>query len=217
MSYSFLLRFIARPFPTEDKALTYAANIACHLTSDRKLIKRQLENERWYLAGTLEQADVRREELRSPLADLAIKKAISDIFSINLIYWPEHQLAALFKDTLPNELTGDLRDVVFQDGTDQDYDFHDWPDDIPLFARLKAEVLSMRDDAVAAKSPFDTDVPDIGYVRRSLLYQNIFNTLSLNDWLYGYENERFKRTTFSGITHSQLAMDIATLAKSLIM
>lgn len=216
MSYSLTLRFIARPFPTEGDALAYATNLVRRLTCDSTLIKRQLENERWYLDNVLEQADVKRTELRTSFARIAIRKAVSDIFSIRMVYWPKFQLAALIKDTLPDELTDDLRDVVFQDGTDQDYEFNDWSNDIPLFARLKEEVLEMPTEAVVKKSRFSPNDTDIDYARRSLLYQNIFNTLDLDTWLYGLESEHFKRATLSGITYAELELNITTLARVML-
>lgn len=217
MSYSFTLRFIARPFLAEGEALEYVADLVHQLTDDHERIKRQLESERWYLDNALEQVGV--TNLRTAFADTVIRRAVADIFSVRMVYWPEFQLAALLKDTLPDELTSELRDVVFQNGTDQDYDFGEWPDGIPLFARLKAEALEMSAEAIAAASPFaqdGSDDLDIDYVRRSLLYQRIFDVLALNDWLYGRKSECFKRATLSGITHAELALDITTMTKKIL-
>lgn len=215
MSYSFTLRFIARPFLTEGDALEYVADLVHQLTDDHERIKRQLKSERWYLDNALEQVGV--TNFRTAFADTVIRRAVADIFSVRIVYWPEFQLAALLKDTLPDELTSELRDVVFQNGTDQDYDFGEWPDDIPLFVRLKAAVLEMPGKAVIKASPFDPDGTDTEYVRRSLLYQRIFDVLALNDWLYGRKSERFKRATLSGITHAEIALDIETWAKKMLI
>lgn len=129
------------------------------------------------------------------------------LFSVRLLYWPEHHLAAIVGDAWPKECMDSfgLAAHTFQDNTDQDDPLESWPDDIQYFQeqRLAIEYL-----------PFpEYKSGDEEYQRRAVLYNNIFHGLALCDWLAEKKSADFEQMAFSGIYHQSQLVVMTAQAK----
>ena len=130
------------------------------------------------------------------------------LFSVRLLYWPEHHLAAIVGDAWPVECMAafGLNAHTFQDNTDQDDPLESWPDDILFF----------REQRLAVKhTPFPEYEPgDEEYQRRTVLYNNIFHDLALSDWVDEKETDDFEQMAFFGIYHQSRLIVLTAKARA---
>ena len=129
---------------------------------------------------------------------------IQDIFQLRFVYWEQYNLLSLCGDDYPCVVT-DLfgPHIGFQNSTDQDYELSTWDANIPLFQRIISETPK---DGNTLFEDCDDNLPE-GYAYRSSVYQKIFKTLDLDNWLYG-RDEPFERIRMTGLTSMEKIHDI---------
>lgn len=143
------------------------------------------------------------------------------LFSIRCTYWPQHNLLGIAGARWPEcctKLTAGM--VLFQNGTDQNYECDLWPNTIPFFQKRIEVICAMSDEEIVQENNLidESDYNDerIAYARRSLLYRRIFDDLDLNSWLYE-KSGQFERFAMSGITRFDDEMNLYTRAKAMLL
>lgn len=225
MSYSFELLFLEQEIPTEGDALKCAMDMAKRLASDPALAKEQIASfsllikkrlrmagAKWWNGGVERDAFMRTEAAR-----LAIETAIDSMFSLRFVYWPQHRLMAHVGGAISPQAREGMHDVFFQNSCDQDYEYSDWPDAIPFFKQEKERVLATPDAKLVAGYP-DFDGEDVGYIRRTYLYDQIFKGLALNDWLWRTEEENgFVNIRVNGVVSSDIRVRLNAMLREYII
>lgn len=160
-----------------------------------------------------------RGQQPSGLSACYLEAWLSTIFTVRFTYWPEHKLLGILGGAWPEsclDLTAGT--ILFQNGTDQDYDEELWPK-LPFFQEQieAAKKLSVKEMARTA----DLDPADIErnpeYWRRSTIYQKIADVLKLDTWLYSFkETANFERFAMNGINCSDMSTELFTRALDLL-
>ena len=159
------------------------------------------------------------------LEGMRYKHAFTDaylyrLFNFRFVYWPEHKLLGF------SHFEGNIKDLIkeqfpmciyFQNSCDQDYEHATW-NGISLFEEYVERAKTMSAQEIVSNSDgyySDRDVEDIEedieYYRRAIVYRMIFNDLNLNDWLYGRENDSFKRFAINGINSMERLLDLNSM------
>lgn len=166
-------------------------------------VKKELfNNAQEYLKNSIYYIPSLRHKVANDLTD---KYWLSTLFELSFVYWPEKNIFGLcgynYPDAIQKMFDGHF---CFQNSTDRDYAYNEWPTNISLFQKhvsesqilLDREALIMKYmnvnkcDKKEAMECFDTDMD---YYRKTLVYDSIWQELALDDWLYGRENFRFIR------------------------
>lgn len=138
---------------------------------------------------------------------------LSSLFELQFVYWPDKKLIGMCGNTYP----GNTKDmftghVTFQNSTDRDYDYGEWPQ-IDLFQKHVYESFSLKLDAIIKKymdvtgydeseaREFYNDDPE--YMRRSLVYDAVYKELALDDWLWGKDNPSFIKFTVQALNNDE--------------
>lgn len=130
-----------------------------------------------------------KEELTDPeyrhlLYGEAVEYLAKASLGFQFIYWKELELLGIIGNTNNGVC------VQFQNSTDQDYPFTDYKG-IDCFSPIveKYKNMSNEDITKAYKKEYGNDPDiDIEYYRRSFCYDEIFDLLELNSFLYDKEN-----------------------------
>lgn len=211
MSYEFPLSFLTNPVSSKAKAMSLALEMTERFVGNDELAKAWMEHEQHRFFLAFMNCGLHDDQLmldrKMATVSMAIEKVVLELFTLRFTYWPNHQLLGVSCDKFLAERLGDMNSVYFQNANDQDYDYEEWSDDIPLFANLKKEAI-----VADIKVPKDSSV-GLEYYRRSQLYHDIFDTLHLNEWLYGRMSDQFIRFAFQGITTSERRIDLYMMAK----
>lgn len=135
-------------------------------------------------------------------ANLAWKKAdrfwLNQLFSFQFVYWAQYGILGCCLNDEQNDKVSFPLSVYFQNSWDQDYEFSTWEDGkLSFFMDKIAEAKAADSAKVIVDHGCGEDCPE-DYCRRSFLYDSIFSTLQLNNWLYGPEGD-FERFSLCGI------------------
>jgi len=149
---------------------------------------------------------------------------LDTIFSLKFIYWEEKELLGMSGYNYPQELV-ELFDchIGFQNSYDQDYDYNTWSDNITFFKQCKKlcinktalEILQMYEDDKDWYTEKEIE-EKIEYHKKSVLYNMIYKGLALDCWLYGKNDNCFKRYTINAIDCIEKKIDIHQQLKALI-
>ena len=148
---------------------------------------------------------------------------LNTLFEISFVYWPEKQLLGLCGDGYPDNVKEMFTSFVyFQNSTDRDYDYADWPMSYVFQKHVYDSVVMDKKsviqkymkvnncDSKEAKEFYGSDPL---YFRRSLVYDSVYKDLALDDWLWGKDNPSFIRFTVQSINddkkkfNAQIQMD----------
>ena len=134
---------------------------------------------------------------------------LNTLFEISFVYWPEKQLLGLCGYEYPSNVKEMFSSFVyFQNSTDRDYNYAEWPaayvfqkhvhDSVVMDKKsIIQKYMSVNDcDSKEAKEFYDTDPH---YFRRALVYDSVYKDLALDDWLWGKDNPSFIRFTVQSI------------------
>lgn len=121
------------------------------------------------------------------------------LFDMKFVYFKKHNILALSGFSYPKEVK-DLFDghVHFQNSTDQDYEAKEWPGGITLFNGLKGN------------HKFDT------YEGRSDMYDDVYKTLHLDDYINRKENESFTVFHIQAMTDEYMHAEANTVLRQLV-
>lgn len=169
-----------------------------------------------------------RESRKGVLMDT--KHWLRRMFTVEFVYWPQYKLLALAghwplsvsegETLIKNNIFG--KSIYFQNSTDKDYELDEWNSLPEMIIRpLLDEPVSQREALEYIEFDMDEyteeelNSPASDYVYRTYVYQNIFNTLSLDDWLYGDNPEAFKRYKLCAMLTDYAENNFARMALSI--
>lgn len=213
MSYSFEMTFMS----AKDKVEAFAkADQFVKTLMEPENAKEMIQGNLLYFMHC---AKLSRGQQPSGPSACHLEAWLSTIFTVRFTYWPEYKLLGILGGAWPEScLALTAGTILFQNGSDQDYDEDLWPK-LPFFReQIKAvETLSIKEMAkVADLDPADIE-EDPEYWRRSTIYQKIANTLKLDTWLYSFkESANFERFAMNGITCSDMSTELFTKALDLL-
>ena len=163
------------------------------------------------------------------LKDVADKKWLYSLFNKRFVFWPDYHLLGVV-GIAPEELN-EWHGVAFQDSTDQDYDFDEWPQ-LPFFAEEVEKAKSalacpkevafqiMKSDEGLSewldewqREGKDINEDRLNYCLKSWVYRTIFDKLHLNKWLYGNDNSGFERFAINGIESQEQELQLSFILR----
>lgn len=213
MSYSFEMAFMSAMDKTE--AFVKADQFVKTLMKPQNA-KKMIQSNLLYFMRC---AKLSRGQQPSGPSACYLEAWLSTIFTTRFTYWPEYKLLGILGGEWPKsclDLTAGT--ILFQNGTDQDYDEELWPK-LPFFQEQieAAKKLSVKEMAQTA----DLDPADIErnpeYWRRSTIYQKIADVLKLDTWLYYFKGSgNFERFAMNGINCSDMSTELFIRALDLL-
>lgn len=150
---------------------------------------------------------------------------LNTLFEISFVYWPKKQLLGLCGYEYPDNVKEMFTSFVyFQNSTDRDYDYADWPASYVFQKHVHDSVVMDKKsviqkymkvnncDSKEAKEFYDSDPH---YFRRSLVYDSVYKDLALDDWLWGKDNLSFIRFTVQSINDDKKKFNALTQMASI--
>lgn len=123
------------------------------------------------------------------LADTADRYWLEALFTFRFLYWEEHKLLGIVM--MPSESVSEKwpLSVYFQNSCDHDYPFSEWKEgNIPFFMNAAAKAENYTAEEICEKVDYEIE-DDIEYFRRSTCYDDIFETLAFDSWLYNHDTD----------------------------
>lgn len=187
MSYGFDMGF------AHTNSLQEAMMIALEYTKSQmteKNVKKTIKNNLYYIPSvrTGYIADAESKTRRADvLADTADRYWLEALFTFRFLYWEEHKLLGIVM--IPPESVSEKwpLSVYFQNSCDHDYPLSEWKEgNIPFFVDAVAKAESYAAEEIRAKVDYEIEDDDIEYYRRNTCYNDIFEALALESWLYNH-------------------------------
>lgn len=201
MSYGFDMGF------TQANSLQEAMAIALKYTQfqmTEKNIRKTIRDNRYYIPSVRtgyiadEESKNRRADV---LADTADRYWLEALFTFRFLYWEEHKLLGIVMMPPENASEKWPLSVYFQNSCDQDYPLSDWKEgNIPFFATAAAKAENYTAEEIRAKFDYEIEDENLEYYRRNTCYNDIFEALALEPWLYNHCTDvPFVTFAFQGI------------------
>ena len=201
MSYGFDMGF------TQANSLQEAMAIALKYTQfqmTEKNIRKTIRDNRYYIPSVRtgyiadEESKNRRADV---LADTADRYWLEALFTFRFLYWEEHKLLGIVMMPPENASEKWPLSVYFQNSCDQDYPLSDWKEgNIPFFANAAAKAENYTAEEIRAKFDYEIEDENLEYYRRNTCYNDIFEALALEPWLYNHCTDvPFVTFAFQGI------------------
>lgn len=201
MSYGFDMGF------TQANSLQEAMAIALKYTQfqmTEKNIRKTIRDNRYYIPSVRtgyiadEESKNRRADV---LADTADRYWLEALFTFRFLYWEEHKLLGIVMMPPENASEKWPLSVYFQNSCDQDYPLSDWKEgNIPFFANAAAKTENYTAEEIRAKFDYEIEDENLEYYRRNTCYNDIFEALALEPWLYNHCTDvPFVTFAFQGI------------------
>lgn len=77
-----------------------------------------------------------------------------------------------------------------KNSSDHDYPLSEWKKgNIPFFVNAAAKAENYTTEEIRAKVDYEIEDDDIEYFRRSTCYDDIFETLAFDSWLYNHDTD----------------------------
>lgn len=196
MSYSFNMLFTScEPKNVLDKCLSISKSIV-------KKPYKYIDYNRLYIPS--EKYDL-SERIKSSFNDMWLYR----LFNFNFVYWEKYNILGLLGENY-GDIDKDFdTQIYFQNSVDQNYDYDVW-NGIPYFEGIATEIKSMPKEYLITISDYDSedienDTDD--YYKKCIVYDTIFTSLDLDNYLYGKEGN-FKRITINGIDSEETLYEI---------
>jgi hypothetical protein len=201
MSYGFDMGF------AQANSLQEAMAIALECTQfqmTEKNIRKTIRDNRYYIPSVRtgyiadEESKNRRADV---LADTADRYWLEALFTFRFLYWEEHKLLGIVMMPPENASEKWPLSVYFQNSCDQDYPLSDWKEgNIPFFANAAAKAENYTAEEIRAKFDYEIEDENLEYYRRNTCYNDIFEALALEPWLYNHCTDvPFVTFAFQGI------------------
>lgn len=188
MSYGFDMGF------AQANSLQEALKIALEYTQSKmteKNIKKTIRDNRYYIPSvrTGYIADEKNKNRRADmLADTADRYWLDVLFTFRFLYWAKHKLLGIVMMPPENASEKWPLCVYFQNSSDHDYPLSKWKEgNIPFFVDVVAKAESYTAEEIRTKVDYGIEDDDIEYFRRSTCYDDIFETLAFDSWLYNHD------------------------------
>lgn len=201
MSYGFDMGF------AQANSLQEALKIALEYTQSqmtKKNIKKTIRDNRYYIPSVRtgyfadEESKNRRADV---LADTADRYWLEALFTFRFLYWEEHKLLGIVM--IPPESVSEKwpLSVYFQNSCDHDYLLSEWKEgNIPFFVNAAAKAENYTTEEIRAKFDYEIEDENLEYYRRNTCYNDIFEALALEPWLYNHCTDvPFVTFAFQGI------------------
>lgn len=145
--------------------------------------------------------------------DLVDKYWLNTLFELSFVYWPDKQLLGLCGYNYPDKVKTLFPSLVyFQNSTDHDYDFGEWPQ-YDLFQKhvfesccaSKSVLIKkyMEVNNCDRKEAEEFYAENTDYFKKALVYDAVYKELALDDWLWGNDNSSFIRLTVQAIDNDK--------------
>ena len=221
MSYSFDMGFV--PADSLEEALYKAQQYVSSISTEEN-IKEIVEKEKMFLEGNrycgIYKNYKNSEENKSEILHLLIqanKFSILQFCNLHFVYFKKTKLLGLVGCNYPKIESFVNNKICFQNSFDQDYERKDWQG-VDYFLNIfdkwqeKPEEYFQKTFPEYSQTEFDID-----YLRRYAAYQEIFNDLHLEEWLYGATSpDDFEKFSMSLITDQEKDFLIWSLANKYI-
>ena len=187
MSYGFDMGF------AQANSLQEAMTIALEYTQfqmPEKNIRKTIRDNRYYIPSvrTGYIADKESKNRRADvLADTADRYWLEALFTFRFLYWEEHKLLGIVM--IPPESVSEKWPVGihFQNSCDTDYPIFRWEEgNIPFFTNAVAKAKNYTAEEIRARFDYEIDGENLEYYRRRVCYDDIFEALALDPWLYDH-------------------------------
>lgn len=187
MSYGFDMGF------AQANSLQEAMAIALEYTQSQmteKNIRKTIRDNLYYIPSvrTGYIADEESKNRRADtLADTADRYWLEALFTFRFMYWEEHKLLGIV--IMPPESASEKwpLSIYFQNSCDQDYPLSDWKEgNIPFFANAAVKAENYTAEEIRAKFDYEIEDENLEYYRRNTCYNDIFEALALEPWLYNH-------------------------------
>ena len=187
MSYGFSMGF------AQANSLQEAMKIALEYTQSQmteKNVRKAIGDNRYYIPSVRtgyiadEEGKTRRADV---LADTADRYWLVTLFTFRFLYWEEHKLLGIVM--MPSESASEKwpLSIYFQNSCDHDYPFSEWKvGNIPFFMNAVAKAENYTEKEIRAKVDYEIEDDNLEYFRRSTCYDDIFEALALDPWLYDH-------------------------------
>jgi hypothetical protein len=216
MSYGFDISFMSAD--TLEEAMASANDFVSYVAKSGN-IKQMLEDEKYfipslrYFCGDVFSAEDR--EYAQALDDGWLQRFLS----LRFVYWPAAKLLGLVGATWPNRKAFFAESVYFQNSTDQDYELDSWPK-LPFFDEIVKDHRNMTVQNLQRKPRWcDYTLEELGqdldYYVRSDAYDQIYSQLSLDDWLWGRDNDAFVRFTLSALQSDERRFEAGCILRNI--
>lgn len=189
MSYRIKMNFVNHEIE-ESEFYDFINNYVKSLTQEK--FDEVMNREEYFITKNLIESDLYKKSFKNMpvkeyiILNFFIENVVHDLFFARALYWPEYKLGGIiggFVDDLIENKS--MTSVCFQNSTDQDYDFSEWSDQIPLFHDCKMKFMNRE------LKDLD-DGQDLEYLRRTMVYEEIYNKLCLDSIAYSSENINYK-------------------------
>lgn len=142
--------------------------------------------------------------------DMADDNWLYEIFNFRFVYWEKEKLLAVLGEKFPQEAK-DLMDVsiYFQNSTDQNYELSEWGTKIKVFNKIirkfrrisKQKLLKITKERCDWLDESDDEriLKNCEYYKLTAIYDGIYETLHLNNWLWDNEDDYFIRFSLCAI------------------
>ena len=174
-------------------SLQEAMTIALEYTQSQmteKNIKKTIVDNRYYIPS-IRTGYIANEESRTRKADVLAETAdrywLEALFTFHFLYWEEHKLLGIVM--MPPENVNEKwpLSMYFQNSCDQDYPLSDWKEgNIPFFANTAVKAENYTAEEIRVKVDYEIEDENLEYYRRSTCYNDIFEELALESWLYNH-------------------------------
>ena len=174
-------------------SLQEAMTIALDYTQSQmtgKNVKKTIRDNLYYIPS-VRTGYIANEESRTRKADVLAETAdrywLEALFTFHFLYWEEHKLLGIVM--MPSERVNEKwpLSMYFQNSCDQDYPFFEWKEgNIPFFANAAAKAENYTAEEIRAKVDYEIEDENLEYYRRSTCYNDIFEGLALESWLYNH-------------------------------
>lgn len=151
---------------------------------------------------------------------------LTRLLEMNFVWWPEYKLLGLVGGGWPNAVLHMFtKCVYFQDSSDQNYDFDTWEGLKEPFREIVDTCEHGKLCDVASYMLFNRHSPETyafeyyagmeKYYRKSAAYNGIFETLHLDNWLYGKDDDAFVRFTLTPLNSQERQLDASILLETI--
>ncbi|WP_097006703.1 hypothetical protein [Lacrimispora amygdalina] len=154
--------------------------------------------------GLLEESEY-RENWRE-----ADRNWLYNLFSNKFVYWPDKGLVGAVGN-FPSKIEKDLVTIEFQNSTDQNYDYEYWSG-ISYFEEITKLLKTGTTECIlshlnkgsvsAACYTLEEITEDIDYYKKSAVYNSIYNSLDLDNWLWNKKGD-FRSFSIQAINSSE--------------
>lgn len=132
---------------------------------------------------------------------------LNTVFTLRYVYWPDYNLLGVSGYKLPGEIENWFNGhFSFQNNSDQDYDYEEWPTGIDQFTARINRVKNADDgrlfdyvDELMGEYSAEEIKTDPEYFKKSCIYDIIYEDLQLDDWLYNRKNPSFYQFSINAI------------------